>query len=318
MDFTRDCTTRYQPSTTTKSSSLKGSEMRTGGSMTMPIDISAVEARMSMTRKGMKITKPMRKAARSSPITKAGMSVVVGTSSLLAGASLPDSLVNSARSDSRVWRNMNSRNGAVPLVMASDWLILPLGKGCTASSLALEKTGPMTNRVRNSARPISTWLGGTPLRFRALRVNPSTITIRVNDVSRMSMAGPSDTTVSSRRMVSGWLVGDAPGAGSRLSCSWPAAGWTAVGATGAAGVSGAPLTAVLWRAARAGAARAGAAGAGAAWAGAAKATSAAQTTSARAGSGVWREDTGSLRRAETGVRSAPDGALLQPRDDFPP
>ena len=47
-----DPTTSCQPSTRTNSSSLKGSEMRTGGSISMPMEISMLAITMSMTRNG--------------------------------------------------------------------------------------------------------------------------------------------------------------------------------------------------------------------------------------------------------------------------
>src|SRR3954471_11376842 len=110
-ELTSDCTTRYQPSAATKSSSLNGSEIRTGGSITMPIADSAADTTRSMTMNGMKITNPIRNAARSSEMTNAGMSVVVGTSSGFAGCGLPDIDTNSPRSFSRTCLSMNVRNG---------------------------------------------------------------------------------------------------------------------------------------------------------------------------------------------------------------
>ena len=47
-------TSRAHPSTRTKSSSLSGSEMTTGGSITIPSDMSEEETTRSMTRKGTK------------------------------------------------------------------------------------------------------------------------------------------------------------------------------------------------------------------------------------------------------------------------
>ena len=70
---------RPQPSTRTNSRILNGREIITGGSIIMPIDISAAETTMSITRNGMKITKPMMNAARSSEIMNAGISVGSGT-----------------------------------------------------------------------------------------------------------------------------------------------------------------------------------------------------------------------------------------------
>src|SRR5581483_234093 len=72
---TRDLTMRYQPSTMTNSSSLKGSEISAGGSMIMPIEMSVLATTMSMIRKGMKMKKPIWKAVFSSLMMNAGMSV---------------------------------------------------------------------------------------------------------------------------------------------------------------------------------------------------------------------------------------------------
>ena len=49
--------------------------MKTGGSITMPIDIKVELTTRSMTRKGRKIKKPIWNAVYSSEITKAGISV---------------------------------------------------------------------------------------------------------------------------------------------------------------------------------------------------------------------------------------------------
>ena len=65
-----------QPLTSTNSSSLNGRDTVTGGSIIMPSDISDAETTMSMTRNGMKMTKPMMNAARSSDRTNAGIRVV--------------------------------------------------------------------------------------------------------------------------------------------------------------------------------------------------------------------------------------------------
>ena len=76
---------RPQPSTRTKSRILNGSEIITGGSIIMPMDISAAETTRSITRNGTKITKPMMNAARSSEIMNAGIRVCSGTSAGVAG-----------------------------------------------------------------------------------------------------------------------------------------------------------------------------------------------------------------------------------------
>jgi hypothetical protein len=62
----------------------------------------------------------------------------------------------------------------------------------------LAMTGVITKNVRNSARPISTWLGGMFCMPIALRMNDSTMMMRVKPVSMMSSEGASDSTVSSR------------------------------------------------------------------------------------------------------------------------
>ena len=95
---------RFQPSTSTNSMSLNGSEISTGDSIIMPIDISTLATTMSMIRNGMKIMKPIWNAVFSSLVTKAGMSTRSGTSSAALSARLAArACVNSARSGSRVW-----------------------------------------------------------------------------------------------------------------------------------------------------------------------------------------------------------------------
>src|SRR4051812_1010556 len=56
----------------------------------------------------------------------------------------------------------------------------------------------MTNRVRNSARPASTWFGGVACSPRALRVRPSTTKILVKLVVSSSRAGATDRAVMAR------------------------------------------------------------------------------------------------------------------------
>src|ERR1700722_10755882 len=56
-------------------------------------------------------------------------------------------------------------------------------------------TGPMMNRERMRANPASTWLGGTVCVPRALRVNESTMKMRVNPVVSTRMAGAMASTV---------------------------------------------------------------------------------------------------------------------------
>src|SRR3954447_25399552 len=70
--------------------------------------------------------------------------------------------------------------------------------GWTATSLMSEKTGPITNRVRNSAIPVSTWFGGDEGSPSAFRVRPSTTMILVKEVQRSSTEGAIDSTVIAR------------------------------------------------------------------------------------------------------------------------
>src|SRR6476469_702171 len=109
--------------------------------------------------------------------------------------------------------------------------------GWTATSLMLEKTGPLTNSVRNSAMPVSTWLGGDVGRPSAFRVSRRTTMILVNEVQSSSTDGAIESTVIARiRVIE--LLGDplptempmvpAPGATGDVG---------AVGPTGAVGAA---------------------------------------------------------------------------------
>src|SRR5882757_4109595 len=64
-----------------------------------------------------------------------------------------------------------------------------------------DSTGPMMNMLRNSARPASTWLGGTLDRPSALRVMLSTTNTLVKLVQSRSSAGATDSTVIAMMMV---------------------------------------------------------------------------------------------------------------------
>ena len=70
---TSERVTRFQPSTRTNSRILNGSEMKTGGSIIIPIDISVELTTRSITRNGRKIRKPIWKAVLSSEMMKAGI-----------------------------------------------------------------------------------------------------------------------------------------------------------------------------------------------------------------------------------------------------
>src|SRR3954465_1645335 len=105
--------------------------------------------------------------------------------------------------------------------------------GWTATSLMSENTGPITNRVRNSAIPVSTWLGGDDGRPSAFRVRPSTTMILVNEVQSSSTDGATESTVIARISVIELLGEPSPIEMSTL----PSPGTT--GATGAVGCTGA-------------------------------------------------------------------------------
>src|SRR3954453_4723174 len=102
------------PSTITNSSSLKGSDTTDGGTIIMPIDISAALTSMSSTRNGMKMTSPMMKALFSSESTNAGMRVSMLPDASSAGFSSPDSPIISLSSSSRVLSSRKVFNGASP------------------------------------------------------------------------------------------------------------------------------------------------------------------------------------------------------------
>ncbi len=60
--------TRLQPSTSTKKISLNGSDIITGGSIIMPMDISTEATTRSMIKNGRNNRKPISKARLSSEI----------------------------------------------------------------------------------------------------------------------------------------------------------------------------------------------------------------------------------------------------------
>ena len=62
VEPTRAVVISAQPSTTTKSSSLNGSDTIVGGTIIMPIAMSEALTSMSSTRNGMKTTSPMMNA----------------------------------------------------------------------------------------------------------------------------------------------------------------------------------------------------------------------------------------------------------------
>src|SRR6476661_8296308 len=96
-----------------------------------------------------------------------------------------------------------------------------------------ENTGPMTNSVRNSAMPVSTWFGGEVCSPSAFRVRPSTTMILVNEVHSSRTDGAIDRTVIARISVIELLGEPSPTEMSTV----PAPGTT--GETGAVGLTGA-------------------------------------------------------------------------------
>ncbi len=88
---------------------------------------------------------------------------------------------------------MNSRSGSSPREMAVDIEIWWCCSGSQASFLIALIVGDITNSVRNSAIPTSTWLGGVLFVPIAERMKPSTIRIRVNPVTVNRIAGISDS-----------------------------------------------------------------------------------------------------------------------------
>src|SRR5215210_2644573 len=95
-----------------------------------------------------------------------------------------------------------------------------------------DRTGPITNSVRNSAMPVSTWFGGDDGRPSAFRVSPSTTTILVNEVASSSTDGATESTVIARISVIELLGEPSP----MEMSTFPSPGTT--GATGAVGATG--------------------------------------------------------------------------------
>src|SRR5688572_25451230 len=102
-----DCTTSAQPSTITNNNNLNGSDTSTGGSMNMPIDISAELTTKSMIRNGTNTTKPMMNAVFNSDSTNAGTSVAMLMSSRSLGGGSPLALMKRFSSPVRVCSSMN-------------------------------------------------------------------------------------------------------------------------------------------------------------------------------------------------------------------
>src|SRR5579875_1650269 len=108
------------------------------------------------------------------------------------------------------------------------------------SLFTFSSTGAMTNTLRNSDSPASTWLGGTDCKPSALRVSDSTTKILVKLVTISSNDGATASTVTSSSTEIDWL-GLPPG---RFTVTDPlllvgASPAGAVGAVGAVGATGA-------------------------------------------------------------------------------
>src|SRR5260370_25886808 len=142
----------------------------------------------------------MISAARSSDSANVGTSGDSGTESGLRGSGWQAALVSSASSSCRVCLSMNARSGATPSWNAWAWVLVPFRYGWMPAEFIVDTTGPIMNRLRNRARPASTWLGGTLVRPSALRVSDSTTKIFVKLVHSSSRAGATDSTVSASMM----------------------------------------------------------------------------------------------------------------------
>src|SRR3954469_21287537 len=93
----------------------------------------------------------------------------------------------------------------------------------------------MTNSVRNSAIPVSTWLGGEEGSPSAFRVRARTTMILVNEVASSSTDGAIDSTVIARISVIALLGLPPP----TLMLTVPSSTDGAVGSAGAVGSVGA-------------------------------------------------------------------------------
>jgi hypothetical protein len=114
---------RFQPSTSTNSRSLKGSDIMTGGSIIIPIERSMLATTISIIRKGMKIRNPISKAVFNSLIAKAGTTTLSGRSAGFAGTASFESFRKSAMSFSRVCLSIKAFTGFSARFSASPILI---------------------------------------------------------------------------------------------------------------------------------------------------------------------------------------------------
>ena len=95
---------------------------------------------------------------------------------------------------------MNWRSGCSARLIAVAVEIWWCSSGSHASVLIALIVGIITNSVRNSAIPTSTWLGGVVCVPIAVRMKPSTIRIRLKPVTVNSSAGTSDRPPTSSRI----------------------------------------------------------------------------------------------------------------------
>src|SRR5581483_758355 len=106
------------------------------------------------------------------------------------------------------------------------------------AELTFDSTGPITNRLRKSDSPASTWLGGTDCSPSALRVSDSTTKILVKLVTISSRDGATASTVTNISTDSDWLGLPPP----TLTVTDPSlllVGASPAGADGLAGAEGA-------------------------------------------------------------------------------
>ena len=144
---------------------------------------------ISMTRKGRKSRKPISKARFNSPTMKAGIRARQGVSAGFVTACMPPISMKSTRSSSRILATMNRRKGCAAASSPANSEIRPSVIGTMPCVQDASKTGCMTKKVRNSASPISTGLGGMPGAPMALRSNDSTMIMRAKAVAITSREG---------------------------------------------------------------------------------------------------------------------------------
>src|SRR5690606_34536585 len=108
----------------------------------------------------------------------------------------------------------------------------------TAVSFTSPTTGAMMNRLRNSARPASTWFGGTPVIPNAFRVSASTTKILVKLVIISSSDGATESKVMVSRTTTGLLGVPSMPLMSIDTVGSPDGGAGSAGATGALGPTG--------------------------------------------------------------------------------